>query len=86
MILVAAGIPIAVFCNVLRVFITSMAYYADREALGQGVLHSFTGMVMLIPAFAMLWGLGWLLSRLVVEVDDEDDDVGEHPGAKEMAG
>ncbi|NLF31289.1 MAG: exosortase/archaeosortase family protein [Planctomycetes bacterium] len=85
-VLVLAGIPIAVFCNVLRVFITSMAYYVDQEEWGRGVLHSFTGMVMLIPAFAMLWGLGWLLNRLVVEVDDEEGDVREQPEAKEVAG
>jgi hypothetical protein len=51
------------------------------------VLHSFTGMVMLIPAFAMLWGLGWLLNRLVDEVDDDDaGDVEEKSEAKEMVG
>ncbi|MFW6154559.1 MAG: exosortase/archaeosortase family protein [Planctomycetota bacterium] len=85
-VLVAAGIPIAVFCNVLRVFITSMAYYVDEPEFGQGVLHSFTGMVMLIPAFAMLWGLGWVLNRLVVDVDDEADEADQASEAKEMAG
>ncbi len=87
-VLVVAGIPIAVFCNVLRVFITSMAYFFGHPELGQGVLHSFTGMVMLIPAFAMLWGLGWLLNRLVVEVDEDEDadDVGGDAEAKEVTG
>jgi len=73
-ILVAAGLPIAVFCNVLRVTITCTMYYIDKEELGQNVLHNFTGMLMLIPAFAMLWGLGWVLSHLFVESDEGDDD------------
>jgi exosortase len=59
--LVIAAVPIAVVCNVLRVTITGYMHYIDRPDLGQGILHTATGMLMLIPAFAMLWGLGWLL-------------------------
>ncbi len=65
-VLVGAGIPIAVLCNVLRVTITSFTYYFDRPELGQDVMHNLTGMFMLLPAFAMLWGLSWLLKHLFV--------------------
>lgn len=69
-VLVLAALPIAVFCNVLRVAITATMYYIDKPELGQNVLHSFTGMLMLIPAFGMLFGLGWILHRLFVEVPE----------------
>jgi exosortase len=48
--LVVMGVPIAVACNVLRVVITSTAYVQDHPEFGTKFMHSFTGMLMLIPA------------------------------------
>lgn len=73
-VLVAAGVPIAVLCNVFRVAITCTMHYVDRPEWGEGFLHSFTGMLMLIPAFGMLYGLAWLLRRLVIEEDEPGED------------
>lgn len=70
-ILVAAAIPIAVFCNILRVAITCTMYVIDVPQLGQKFMHDFTGMLMLIPAMGMLWVLGWILRHLIVEVEHE---------------
>lgn len=70
-ILVAAAVPIAIFCNVIRVVITCWMYYIDRQELGQELMHTITGLLMLVPAFLLLWLLGWVLKKLVVEVDDE---------------
>jgi len=72
-ILVIAIVPVAVFCNVLRVTITSTAYVFDRPELGQKFMHTFTGLLMLIPALLMFLLLSWLLKHLFVEHDDEDD-------------
>ena len=77
-VLVGAALPIAILCNVLRVAITCTMFYIDRPELGKGVLHNFTGMLMLIPAFGMLWALGWLISRLFIEVEDDEDDEDAH--------
>ena len=80
--LVVAAIPIAILCNVLRVSITGWMYYIDRPELGKDVLHTATGMLMLIPAFAMLWILGWLLEgaswigNRLFEPDVETDEDG----------
>jgi exosortase len=65
-VLVAAALPIAVFCNLLRVAITCTMYFIDQPEMGKGVLHTFTGMLMLIPAFAMLYLVGWVLNRFLV--------------------
>ena len=68
------GVPIAVICNILRVAITSAMYVWDEPELGQRFMHTFTGMLMLVPALLMLWGLSWLLGGLFVEVEEDDHD------------
>lgn len=75
-VLVLAGVPIAVLCNVIRVAITCTMYYIDKPELGKDVLHEFTGIVMLAPAIGMLWLLSWILNKLYVESDDAEDDEG----------
>lgn len=73
-VLVAAGIPIAIISNILRVGITSYMFYIDRQDLGTGFMHSFTGLVMLVPAFAMMFALSFLLRWLFVSDDEDEDD------------
>ncbi len=79
-VMVLAAVPIAVFCNVLRVTITGTMFYIDHPDWGRGILHAVTGMLMLLPAFGMLWVLGWLLQGLrwlgnkLFEVQEQDDE------------
>ncbi len=73
-ILVGAAIPIAIFCNVIRVTITCTMFVIDKQELGEKFMHTFTGMLMLAPALLMFWGLGKLMSSLFVEVDEESDE------------
>ena len=68
-ILVVLAVPIAVFCNVLRVSITCWMFYIDKPELGQDFMHTFTGILMLIPAFLLLWALAWILRNLFVADD-----------------
>ena len=72
--LVSSAVPIAVFLNVVRVTLTCSAYVIDRPELGQDFMHSFMGMVMLIPALVLFWLLAKLLDNLFVDVEEEDDD------------
>lgn len=84
--LVLMGLPIAIASNVLRVIITSTAYIMDKPDFGKDFMHHFTGMLMLIPALAMLWGLGWILQHLFVadeQAGDEEDGQGSASDAKE---
>jgi exosortase len=69
-VLVGLAVPIAVFCNVIRVAITAWMFYIDKEQFGQDFMHHFTGMLMLIPAFLMLWAIAWVLHHLYMD-DDE---------------
>jgi exosortase len=70
-VLVLLGIPVAILCNVIRVAITCEMYVLDRPDLGRGFMHEFTGMLMLIPAFAILWLIGRLMQSLFVEVEEQ---------------
>jgi exosortase len=72
-ILVLAAVPIAILTNVLRVAITASMYVLDKPQLGQRFMHEFTGMLMLVPALLMFWGLAKLLDSLFVEVEDDEE-------------
>jgi exosortase len=72
-VVVAMAVPIAILTNILRVTITSMMFVVDKPELGMDFMHEFTGMLMLIPAFLMFWGLTRLMDALVIEEEDEPD-------------
>lgn len=74
LIMIASCVPIATFCNFIRVTITSVLHiYVDPE-YAQGIYHTVLGLLMMALALAIFWGLGWVLSNLVVEVDEDEDD------------
>jgi exosortase len=61
--LVAAGIPIAILANIVRVTGTGVLahFYGDRVA--RGFLHEFSGLVIFAFGFAMLFVVFSLLNR-----------------------
>jgi exosortase len=71
--LVASTLPITVACNILRVTATAWAYVQDKPELGQDVMHTVMGMVLLIPALGMLLLLSWLLNSLFVDHEEPED-------------
>jgi exosortase len=62
-IILLSAVPIAIFTNALRVSGTGVLarYYGTRVA--DGFFHSFSGWVIYIVAFLMLFAVGWLLDR-----------------------
>jgi exosortase len=79
-VLVLAGLPIAVLCNILRVTLTSTMFYIDKPQFGQKVMHEFMGLVLLIPALIFLLLISRLMN-MMYEDDDEDEDEPEEDGA-----
>jgi exosortase len=73
-VLVLMGVPVAIASNVLRVAGTCAFFVWGYDELGEDVMHSFAGILTLIPAAGMLWLLAKLMDALFVEVDDEDED------------
>ncbi|MBN2445232.1 MAG: exosortase/archaeosortase family protein [Phycisphaerae bacterium] len=76
-ILVAACLPIATFCNFIRVSITCVLYIFVDEEYATGTYHMMLGLIMMAIAFGMFSALGWVLSHLVVDESAEPDDAGE---------
>jgi len=66
-----SAIPIAIFCNVMRVSGQGLLDRLWSEEVSEGFAHAFVGLVMLIPAFFLLLGVQWMLDKLFVEEADE---------------
>jgi len=63
-IIVVSAIPIAIITNALRVSGTGILarYYGTQVA--DGFFHSFSGWVVYVAAFLLVFGVGWLLDRV----------------------
>lgn len=64
--LVAAGVPISIFVNVLRVASLGLLSVVDPN-FSTGEFHSMVGLVWLVPAFLLFLGAMWVIRNLVVD-------------------
>jgi len=85
-VLVLAAVPVAILCNVLRVTITSSMFVIDHRELGEDFMHTFLGMLMLIPAGIMLWLLSKLLQSIYVEHEEDEAEESSDSDSVEGAG
>ncbi len=72
-VLVLMGIPVAIASNVLRVTFTCLMFVIDKRQFGEDAMHEFTGMLTLIPAALMLWGIAKIMDALFIESDEDGD-------------
>jgi len=63
-ILVLSAVPIAILTNALRVSGTGVLAHYYGTQVADGFFHSFSGWVIYIVAFLMLFGVGWLIDRV----------------------
>lgn len=62
-IIILSAVPIAILTNALRVSGTGvLAHYYGPE-VADGFFHSFSGWMIYIAAFLLLFGVGWMLDR-----------------------
>ncbi|MBN1787648.1 MAG: exosortase [Sedimentisphaerales bacterium] len=66
-ILLASTVPIAIFCNVVRVTTTGFIYILWDPVYAQGIYHDMLGLLMLPLAFGLYGLLAWIMSNLVVD-------------------
>lgn len=66
-VLLASTIPIAIFCNIVRVTITGFIYVLISPKYAHGIYHDMLGMAMLPLAFGLYGFLAWFMSSLFVE-------------------
>jgi exosortase len=69
-ILLATTIPIAIFCNMVRVTVTGFIYVFLDPRYTQGVYHDALGLAMLPLAFGIYGLLAWFMSSLFVDEDE----------------
>jgi exosortase len=69
-ILLASTVPIAIFCNIVRVTATGFIYILIHPKYAQGVYHDVLGLSMLPLAFGLYGFLAWFMSSLFVHESD----------------
>jgi exosortase len=74
LVLVAACVPIATFCNFIRVTVTCWLHIFVDPVYASGQYHTMLGLVIIVLAFAIFSALGWILAHLFEAVDDADDE------------
>jgi exosortase/archaeosortase family protein len=72
-ILVASAVPIAILTNALRVSGTGVLSHYYGTEVADGFFHSFSGWVVYIVAFLLLFAVGWLLDRIGRRGKDDGD-------------
>jgi exosortase len=60
-VILLSAIPIAIFTNAFRVSGTGVLAHYYGTKVADGFFHSFSGWVIYIVAFLMLFGVGWIL-------------------------
>ena len=69
MMIFAAALPIAVFCNILRIVVTGLFYHMGWTKLADAVVHDLAGWLMMPLALGMLWLLVKLIDWMTEPID-----------------
>jgi EmrB/QacA subfamily drug resistance transporter len=70
-VLLASSVPIAIFSNIFRLFVTAEAFAHVSQSAGEA-FHDAAGLAMMPPAVFLLVGELWIMKRLVIpEPHDE---------------
>ncbi|MEP0843490.1 MAG: exosortase/archaeosortase family protein [Phycisphaerae bacterium] len=67
MVIILACLPIAIFCNSIRVTVTGVLHVMGHSEYATGFWHTLLGLGMLLVAFAIYLGISYVLSHLFVE-------------------
>lgn len=74
-VLLISTVPIAIFCNIIRVTITGLIYVLWDPKYAQGIYHDMLGLLMLPLAFGLYGLLAWFMGNLLVEETAASADV-----------
>jgi len=70
LVLLASTVPIAIFCNIVRVTVTGFIYVLADPKYTQGLYHDGLGLAMLPLAFGLYGFLAWFMVSLFVTEDE----------------
>lgn len=65
--LVLSSIPVAIFCNLIRLVVTAVLYLVASSETAERFFHGFAGLTMMPLAVVVLVAELWIMSRLVVD-------------------
>ncbi len=71
LVMVMFCLPIAVFCNTIRVTVTGLLIVVGAKEWATGLPHQLLGIVMLILALSLFGLLGYVLGHLYVDVPED---------------
>jgi len=66
MTIVISSIPIAVLCNIVRIFFTALLMLLVSSEVGEKFFHDFAGLVMMPVAVMLIFAEMWLMDQLIV--------------------
>jgi len=67
LVLLLSTVPIAIFCNIVRVTATGFIHVFAGSEYTQGIYHDALGLAMLPLAFSLYGFLAWFMSSLFIE-------------------
>lgn len=67
-----SAIPIAIFCNVVRVAGQGVLDRYVSHEVSQGFAHKFVGLIMVIPGFFIILLVGWVMDKVFIEEVDPE--------------
>lgn len=70
-VLLLSTVPIAIFCNMVRVTVTGFLYVLVDPRFTQGIYHDLLGLAMLPLAFGLYGLLAWFMASLFVEEGEQ---------------
>ena len=70
-VLLLSTVPIAIFCNMVRVTATGLLYVLVDPRFTQGIYHDLLGLAMLPLAFGLYGLLAWFMASLFVEEGEQ---------------
>jgi len=70
-VLLISTVPIAMFCNIVRVTVTGFIYVLVGQQYTQGIYHDMLGLAMLPLAFGLYGLLAWFMASLFIDESAE---------------
>jgi exosortase len=70
-VLLLSIVPVALLSNVLRITATAWCYHLFGEKVGSTYAHDYAGLLMMPMAMTLVALELWIVSSLIVEVDEE---------------
>jgi exosortase len=73
-VVLVSSIPVAVICNIIRIFVTAVLMLHVSTEVGEKFFHDFAGLVMMPIAVLLLFGELWLMEKLILPESNKEND------------